>query len=365
MKLTLERDALLGALTRTAGVVSRRSTIEILRHVRIETGDGCVNLIVTNLDIQASITVPARIDHPGTTTVAADRLREICARLPEGADILIDVTDPLRAKIKAGRSNFSVGALPSADFPLLTDPQGGSTLTLPAGDMLRLFTIGSDCMGHALPLDCCLIETIGGKVRVVSTDRGSMTMCDMPAGEFELDGGTKLGAEAVAVLLRALGNMPEAEPATLTILPGKMLAASLGGMDIIGRVVDGDYPPYLRVIPEKSDSTFAADADTFIAMLRRAQIASPNIDIELSAGKMEIRARDQAAGDSSEEEVESDWSGADRRIALNADKLLGILAHIRTEEAIVQTDGPMRPIMITEARESDWLGLVMPLVGSK
>lgn len=365
MKLTLERDALLAALTRTVGVVSRRSTIEILRHVRIETGDGCVNLIVTNLDIQASISVPARIETPGSTTVAAERLREICSRLPEGAEILIDAMDPLRAKIKAGRSNFSVGALPSADFPMLTEPTGGSTLELPAGDMLRLFAIGSDCMGAAQPLDCCLIEVLSGMVRCVSTDRGTMTVCDVSAGAFELERGTKIGAEAVAVLVRALGGMVATDPATLTILPGKMLAASLGGMDIIGRVVDGDYPPYLRVIPEKSDSAFTVDVDTFTAMLRRAQIASPHVDIELTAGKMEIRARDQAAGDSSEEETESDWTGIDRRIAIKADNLLGLLAHVRTESAVIQTDGPMRPMLVTETRDSDWLGCIMPLVGSK
>lgn len=364
MKLTLDRDALFAALTRTAGVVSRRSTIEILRHVRIETGDGCVNLIVTNLDIQASITVPARIEQPGTTTVAAERLREICSRLPDGAEILIDATDPLRARIKAWCSNFSVGALPSADFPLLTEPTGGSTLELPAGDMLRLFTIGSDCMGEQA-LGCCLVEVLNGIVRCVSTNQAVMTVCDVPAPDFALKKGTKIGAEAVAVLVRALGGMVATDPATLTILPGKMLAASLGGMDIIGRVVDGDYPPYLRVIPEKSDSAFTVDVGTFTAMLRRAQIASPNVDIELTAGKMEIRARDQATGDSSEEETESDWAGVDRRIAIKADNLLSLLAHVRTESAVIQTDEPMRPMLVTETRDSDWLGCIMPLVGSK
>lgn len=365
MKITIDREPLLTALTRMSGVVKRSGTIAILQHVMLDAGDGTCRLTCTNLDIQASIAVPCSVATPGATTLSAERLREICSRLPDGAQIEIDATDPLRASVKAGRSKFSVGALPAKDFPLLATMDGGAVLEASAGALLRLLTIGSASMGDTAPLDCCLLESRGDVVRVVSTDRGAITLCDMPAKGFEKGGKTMLGPETVNILLRALGAMPEAETATLTVAPGKMLAAFLGGMSLISRVVDGEYPKYERVIPDPGGASFTVDTDTFAAMVRRAQIASHNINIDLAEGRMEILAHDQASGDTSDESAESDWDGPARRIAINSAKLLGVMEYIRTENTIMQGEPGMRPIRITETRDdSDWLGVVMPIVGS-
>lgn len=365
MKLVVERDALFAALTRTAGVVSRRSTIQILQHVMLTTSDGVVTLTVTNLDIQATISVPAQIETPGTTTVAAERLREICARLPEGAEIAIDATDPLRVSIKAGRSKFSVGALPSTDFPLLTAPEGGSVLEMEAGKMLRLLTIGAASMGdHGAA--CCWLTRHETKVRAVSTNRKVLTLCDLPAPKkFKPEGGTMLTPDTVAIMLKALAAMKADERATLTVLPGKMVSAQLGAVSLIGRVVDGDYLPYQNVIPAKSEAITTVDTDGLIAMLSRARIAADYINVDLSAGAMEIQARDQTSGDHSAETGDCDWAGSDRRLCLTASWLLGVLGHVATESVVIQTDGPMTPVMLTETGASDWLGLVMPLSGSK
>lgn len=366
MKLTIDREPLLLALTRTAGVVSRKTTIAILQHVMLDAADGALTLTVTNLDIQATITVPASVAVPGSITLPAERLREICTRLPDGAQIEIDGTDPLRASVKAGRSKFSVGALPADSFPLLATMEGGVMLEAPAASLLRLLTIGSASMGDTAPLDCCLLESRGDTVRAVSTDRGAITMCDLAVSGFENGGQTMLGPDTIALLIKALGGMSADEPAIITVAPGKMLAASLGGMSLISRVVDGKYPPYERVIPAPTKASFSVDTDTFAAMVRRAQIASHNINIDLADGRMEILANDQASGDTSDESAESDWKGPDRRIAINSVKLLGVMEFIRTESTVFQGEPGMRPIRITETRaDSDWLGVVMPIVGSK
>lgn len=365
MRLTIDRDALFAALTRTAGVVSRRGTIPILQHVMLVTGDGEVTATTTNLDIQATISVPARIETPGSTTIAAERLREICARLPEGAEIAIDATDPLRASIKAGRSKFSVGALPAKDFPLLNAPEGGSVLELPAGVMLRLLTIGSASMGE-LSLACFNLEREGDVVRAVSSDKARLTFCDVQAPDgFTPKDGTLLSPETATILLRALGTTPPTEPASLTVLPGKMIAASIGGLQLVARVLDAKFAPYKRVLALVSGDAFTVDTGDLIAMLNRARIAGDHLFVDVSKGAIAIRANDMASGDSSEDFGECDWEGPDRRLSISAPNLLGVLEYIRTESTVFRLGGAMTPISVGETGESDWLGLVMPLVGSK
>ena len=51
MKLTIERAALLTALTHTQSVVERRNTIPILSNVLMDAGDGKLRLTATDLDL--------------------------------------------------------------------------------------------------------------------------------------------------------------------------------------------------------------------------------------------------------------------------------------------------------------------------
>lgn len=367
MKICIDREPLLTALTRMSGVVKRSGTIAILQHVMLDAGDGTCRLTCTNLDIQASIAVPCSVATPGATTLSAERLREICSRLPDGAQIEIDATDPLRASVKAGRSKFSVGALPAKDFPLLTPIQGGETLEMEAGKLLRLLAVGSACMGAISPCNCCYVVTAAqGELRAISTDRAAMAMISAPSGGLHMPDGVTIGAETVGIILRALKTMSETEMALMTILPGKMLSATLGGTSLVSRVIDGKFLPYERVIPAKTDVAFTVDARTLAGMLDRARITSSYVDLLVSAADgLSAQARNQEAGDSSDETLDIEWAGTDRRICIKAEQVLGLLEHVQTEDVIIQSDEADMPIRIYETGSPDWVAVYMPLRGSR
>ena len=81
MKVTIERAALLKAMSRAQGVVERKNTIPILANVLIEAGgergSDRVGLRATDLDIEVIEDIPAVIEQPGAVTVAAHLLHEI------------------------------------------------------------------------------------------------------------------------------------------------------------------------------------------------------------------------------------------------------------------------------------------------
>src|SRR5260370_8054798 len=89
MKLTIERAALLKALSHVQSVVERRTTIPILSNVllRAESAGGLggrLALSATDMDLEIVERAPAQIEREGRTTPPAHTPSNLVPKLPEG-----------------------------------------------------------------------------------------------------------------------------------------------------------------------------------------------------------------------------------------------------------------------------------------
>ena len=78
--------------------------------------------------------VPADIADAGATTAPAHTLYDIVRKLPDGAQLEIEQgPDDHRLSVRCGRSQFSLQALPSEDFPDLSTGDLDHRFTMSAG----------------------------------------------------------------------------------------------------------------------------------------------------------------------------------------------------------------------------------------
>ena len=134
MKVTIERSVLLKALGHVHRIVERRNTIPILANVLIEAADGKLALKSTDLDLEASESVPADVAQNGATTVPAHVIYDIVRKLPEGAQASLETTgDAGQLVLRSGRSRFTLQALPASDFPDLTSGEFSHRFATPGG----------------------------------------------------------------------------------------------------------------------------------------------------------------------------------------------------------------------------------------
>ena len=113
MKLSIERNTLLKAVSQAQSVVERRNTIPILANVLIEAEGGHAQFRATDLDIEVLDKVVAQVERSGSTTVSAVTLHDIVRKLPDGA--LVTLSDDAakgRLSVEAGKSVFSLATLP-------------------------------------------------------------------------------------------------------------------------------------------------------------------------------------------------------------------------------------------------------------
>ena len=75
----------------------------------------------------------------GATTAPAHVIYDIVRKLPEGAQASLETTgDTGQLVLRAGRSRFTLQALPASDFPDLTSGEFSHRFVLPAGELKRL-----------------------------------------------------------------------------------------------------------------------------------------------------------------------------------------------------------------------------------
>jgi len=91
MRLSIERAALLKALGHVQNVVERRNTIPILSNVLMSAEDGKVTLVATDLDIEVSEDTAADVGAPGQITAPAHTLYDIARKLPDGAQVSLQI----------------------------------------------------------------------------------------------------------------------------------------------------------------------------------------------------------------------------------------------------------------------------------
>src|SRR5690349_24485894 len=102
MKLTIDRNALMRALSHVQAVVERRNTIPILSNILLQAEGDKLSLTATDLDIEASDAAEAKIKKSGSITAPAQTLFDVVRKLPEGSEISLELSDG-RLAISAGR----------------------------------------------------------------------------------------------------------------------------------------------------------------------------------------------------------------------------------------------------------------------
>jgi len=280
MQVTLERAALLKALGHVHRVVERRTTIPILSNILFAADGSSVLLKATDLDLEVTDKLPADVGQPGATTLPAHILYEIVRKLPEGAQVSLDVTgDGAQLLLRSGRSRFQLQALPESDFPDLAAGDFTHRFTLAAADLKKLidktqFAISNEETRYYLNGIFVHTMDVGGKtmLRAVATDGHRLARIEMaaPAGAAGMPG-VIIPRKAVTEVQKLIEDQEAA--VTVEISPTKA-RFSFGDVVLITKLIDGTFPDYARVIPASNDKLLTVERQPFANAVDRVSTIS-------------------------------------------------------------------------------------------
>jgi DNA polymerase III subunit beta len=370
MKATLERTALLKALGHVHRIVERRNTIPILSNVLIDARERQITLKATDLDLEATETAPADVAQEGTTTIAAHVLYDIVRKLPEGAQVSLEMTGETgQLLLRSGRSRFHLQSLPASDFPDLATGDLSHHFTLRAVDLKKLidntqFAISTEETRYYLNGIFMHTVDVGGAtmLRAVATDGHRLARVELPAPAGAA------GMPGVIVPRKAVGEVQkliEDIEADVSIeLSANKARFRFGETVLTTKLIDGTFPDYARVIPANNDKRLVVDKAPFQAAVDRVSTISSErgraIKLAIADGKMTLSVNNPDSGSASEE-IEVDYDSAPIEIGFNARYLLDIAAQLASDTALVKLADPGSPTIIQDRDGAAALYVLMPL----
>ena len=370
MKLSIERNTLLKAVSHAQSVVERRNTIPILANVLIEAEDDKVQFRATDLDVEIVDRVQAKVDRTGSTTVSAVLLHEIARKLPDGALIELTAdTESSRLQVEAGRSNFSLATLPKEDFPIMASSEYAANFSAKSGDLRRLFDKSRFAISteetryylNGVYMHSATFEN-SKVLRCVATDGHRLARVDtgLPEGAEELPG-VIIPRKTVAEIRKFLDD--DEVQIAVSVSETKVRFAT-PDITLTSKVIEGTFPDYTRVIPASNEKKLEVDADEFAKAVDRVSTVSSErsraVKLSLEDDQLTLIVNSPDSG-AAEEQVAVAYSDERLEIGFNAKYLLEISGQIDKENAIFMFNSSGDPVLIREGNDLSAVYVVMPM----
>ena len=373
MKFKADRATLIKALAHIQSVAEKRNTIPILANVRIEVADSKLTLTATDMEIAVVEEVAASAARDGKITAPAATLYEIVRKLPDGAEVELDLNpETQQLRLRAGRFATNLVTLPVDDFPSMTAGPLPHRFNLAALALRGLidrtrFAISTEETRYYLN-GIYLHATQSGEtqvLRAVATDGHRLARVEIepvPEGASGMPG-VIIPRKTVAELRKLIDE----ESGDIEIgLSDTRIQFKAGTVMLTSKLIDGTFPEYERVIPKDNDKVLRVGVSDFSTAVARVSAISSErsrpIKMGLTENLLTLSASSPEQGTATEE-LDADrvkYSSTPLEIGFQARYLNDITDQIKGEVEFHFSDGAA-PTIVRDAADASALYVLMPM----
>ncbi|CAK6696575.1 DNA polymerase III subunit beta [Synechococcus sp. CBW1107] len=376
MKLVCSQAELSASLQLVSRAVASRPTHPVLANVLLTADAGTGRLSLTGFDLSLGIqtSLPASVESSGTITLPSRLFGEIVARLSSDSPISLSCEEGQEQVELTSRSgSYQMRGLSAEDFPDLPLVQTGTPLRLQPDALVKglratLFASSGDEAKQLLTgvhlgladqdLECA--ATDGHRLSVLRLEK-AFSGAEDGSEPFAVT----VPARSLRELERLLSACSSDDPVSLYCDRGQVVFLWADQV-LTSRSLDGTYPNYRQLIPDRFSRTLELDRRGFVQALERVAVLADqhNNVVKLSSdpasGQLHISADAQDVGSGSED-LPAVISGEPIEIAFNVRYMLDGLKAMTPERVELRCNAPTTPAVLTSAQDPTFTYLVMPV----
>lgn len=363
MELKIAQKDLLKALETVSGVVSVRPTLPILGNVMIEVRKKEAVLTATDLEVRMELRINAEVKREGKLTVPAKKLLDVVREMP-AEDLQVEFDSAARMLLRGGKVEFKILGLPPDEFPQSPEVKRVAELKVGSATLLQMirktiYAVSTDETRYVL--NGALLAWEKGELRMITTDGKRLAFIRRKLEAAGGKGEAIVPTKALQELLVLLAGME----GDVAMMIGEGYARfSAGGMDLVTRLIDGNFPDYDQVIPKGQDKKLVADTGTFLAAAKRASLMavdrSNSARLDLKSGTLKISSASHELGEV-QEDFPVKYEGEALAVAYNAKFLIDVLKNVETKEVALELSTALAPGLFRPLDDNDYICVVMPI----
>jgi len=365
MKFTCDRSILLKEISIANEIIASKNAISILSNILIEAADGNILIKATDMKVNFETTVPVDVIEPGSITVYGDKFYGILSSIPDG-EIEFDYSDNrINIKTTVKKAKFQLKSIASEKFPEFT-VSGQNFFEIPVKDFKEMiyqtiFAISDDETRYFM--NGVFFEKSEGNFIMVATDGRRLAYIKKPVADGSNIAdipGVIIPPKILNIVLRRAGD----EGMVKLSVSDKFIFIQFGTYKLSSVLIEGQFPNYRRVIPDKQEHSFTVKRQEMLDALRRVSLLveqkSHRVYLGLAPGMASIYCEESDIG-TAREEIFSEYEGEELSIALNYRYLEDPFKSIGGDEIRILFNDPNKTITITPVPEKDYFHIVMPM----
>ncbi len=360
MKCLVEKSQLTSAIQRVQNIITAKASLPILSNILIETVQDKLKLTATDLDIGITCVIPVKISEQGAITVPAKRFSDIIKELPS-EEVNISTKKNNLVSIETESCQFKIMGLAKEEFPKLPELKDKEVIRCEQSALKKMLELTSFAVSFdetRYILNGILFQVSKQGLKLVSTDGKRLAVIERKLSQnTEVEKKFIVPVKTIHELLRNLKDEGELS----LILGQNQVVFDLGGVVIISRLIEGEFPDYRQVIPPPSENKFRIVREQFLLAVKRGSLLStPDyqaVKLELFKNKLVVSKSTPDVGES-REEVAVEYAGKELMIGFNPVFLIDVLKNLPVERVEFELTDSEKPGVL---RSEGYIYIVLPM----
>ncbi|KPJ54763.1 hypothetical protein AMJ47_03380 [Parcubacteria bacterium DG_72] len=373
MKISILQEKIKKGLNITERVSLKSLTLPILNNVLISGEKSFLKLSTTDLEMGINWWSLAKIEKEGNLTIPSRLLLNFINLLPNKKIDLIKKGNDLN--IECNNYNTKIKGFPPEEFPII--PKIGKEESVSVKNI-------DFCKGLSQLVDIAVSSTTRPEISGVYFNFKKDLITTAATDSFRLGektislkGAEGLSKEYSLIIpqktIKEVINIFGEEQGEMKIYfsPNQIMFESLmqetnhPEIQIVSRLIEGEYPNYTEIIPKKFTSQLRLNKEEFINQIKSAALFSGKVNeikLKVNSQKKQVGILSQSPdiGDY-KSSISSKIKGEDMTVSFNHRFLLDGLLNIKSSEIILDLNGDSGPGVLRPVGDDTYLYVVMPI----
>lgn len=386
MKIIILKEKLLKGLSFLTRISSKNITLPILNNILIESEKNFLTTTVTDLEVAIKHWAFAKTEKQGKVAVASDVFFNTTRFLPDKKPIII-TSDGDNMVIESDNFKTKINGLPVNDFPVIPVVKKDVFFTISATSFCSALSCVCEnaSLSNIRPEISGVFVSINNKeAKVVATDSfrlGEKTISFTKPLNLKKEYSFILPQKTVKEIIsifsdqnkereteKQLNIYIDSNQVLIESLMEEEKKNSIPEIHIVSRLVEGEYPEYKEIIPQKHDTQVVVNKDAFLSQIKVASLFSGKtnevkIKIDPKKESINIFSQNPDLGEHNSSSV-AKIKGSAQEVSFNAKFLLDGLLKIKSPDVvfeITKKNNDFGPGVLRPLNDSNYIYVLMPL----
>ncbi|MDD5145427.1 MAG: DNA polymerase III subunit beta [Candidatus Pacebacteria bacterium] len=371
MKLTIIYEKLKEGIKTVERLAQKSLTLPILQNILLKTEKNFLSFSATNLEVGIKYWSLSKNEKEGQVAVPARVLSQLVDFLPDKSVNL--ETHENNLLITCQNHKTTIKGFSAEEFPIIPEIKEGEKISLPCAEFCQALNQVADIASPSVArpeISGVYFSFEKDLIKIVATDsfrlgEQKLYIKSQLSQGYSLILPQQTVKEVINIFSQKDGDLKIYFSPNQILFEFPMPEMAHPQVQLISRLIEGNYPDYEAIIPQKTTTQMLVQRNEFINQIKSASLFSGKTNeilfkIDPKKEKIEILSQNSDLGDY-QSSLPAKIKGKETEISFNFRFLIDGLLKINTSEVSFELTDGEGPAILKPVGENKFVYIAMPI----